>query len=278
MDTLVESDSYADIVTSSIIADNPVLVKTARAKMDYNGTQVEVRIFIDEGSMLSYMRQDVALFVVDEPFVVDVLIGADNSWQFMNGETIDGNGPTVYKSNLGALLLGPVHKDRPIVAADIRPIMCFCGTQPGDVDLCGALSNTDLDNRLLTYFRCSEVGVNDVTDDVGGVDENFKAAYSEKIEFQDGKYSVPLPWKEDHGELPSNLRLCRRRLDQIVERLQKTGLMNAYCKVIKEHMDKCYVEEVKGNPWDEEHSHYMPHFFVLKNSETTPVRIVMLCH
>ncbi|XP_064625943.1 uncharacterized protein LOC135486774 [Lineus longissimus] len=331
MDTLVESDSYADIVTSSIIGDNPVLVKTARAKMDYNGTQVEVRIFIDVGSMLSYMRQDVALLLgiqprgyIDlgihgfqcyakdhyglatvgimtsdgmtrvpllisreivapisqrgwckakslphirgleladdfrgEPFVVDVLMVS----------------PFI-KSNLGALLLGPVHKDRPIVAADIRPIMCFCGTQPGDVDLCGALSNTDLDNRLLTYFRCSEVGVNDVTDDVGGVDENFKAAYSEKIEFQDGKYSVPLPWKEDHGELPSNLRLCRRPLDQIVERLQKTGLMNAYCKVIKEHMDRCYVEEVKGNPWDEEHSHYMPHFFVLKNSETTPVRIV----
>jgi hypothetical protein len=43
-----------------------------------------------------------------------------------------------------------------------------------------------------------------------------------------------------------------------------------------EHLSKGYIEEVppSENPWDEEGSHFLSHFFVLKDSETTTLRIV----
>ena len=105
---------------------------------------------------------------------------------------------------------------------------------------------------------------------------NFLHSYREKIEFRNGSYYAPLPWKPDHPPLPSNLRLCKQRLEQVTSRFTKLGLMDAYRKVMAEHLSNGYIEEVQDlqHPWPEEGCHYLPHFFVLKDSETTPLRIV----
>ena len=43
-----------------------------------------------------------------------------------------------------------------------------------------------------------------------------------------------------------------------------------------EHLSNGYIEEVQGlkHLWPKEGYHYLPHFFVLKDSETTPLRIL----
>ena len=52
--------------------------------------------------------------------------------------------------------------------------------------------------------------------------------------------------------------------------------MDQYCKVMEEHLSKGYIEELSDikQPWPEQGCHYLPDFFVLKDSETTPLRIV----
>ena len=47
--------------TQSSEQNRLIMVKTARATADYNGKQTQVRIFIDEGSQRSYIRQEIAL-------------------------------------------------------------------------------------------------------------------------------------------------------------------------------------------------------------------------
>ena len=78
--------------------------------------------------------------------------------------------------------------------------------------------------------------------------------------------------------LPSNLEMCKSRLSQVTSRLNKIGLMDQYCNVMGEHLSKGYIEELSGikQPWPKQGCHYLPHFFVLKDSETTPtpLRIV----
>ena len=80
----------------------------------------------------------------------------------------------------------------------------------------------------------------------------------------------------DHPPLPSNLNLCKQRLVQVTSLLNKLGLMDVYRKVMAEHLSKGHIEEVPNlqHPWPEEGCHYLPHFFILKDSETTPLRIV----
>ena len=104
----------------------------------------------------------------------------------------------------------------------------------------------------------------------------FINKYQQQIEFRDGQYFAPLPWKADNPPLPSNLELCKRRLTQVTSRLNKLGLMKQYCKVMEDHLTKGYIEEFSElkQPWPEHGCHYLPHFFVLKDSETTPLRIV----
>ena len=104
----------------------------------------------------------------------------------------------------------------------------------------------------------------------------FLYSYQEQIEFRDGSYYAPLPWKTEHPSLPSTLPLCKQRLAQVTSRLHKLGLMQAYCNVMAEHLAHEYIKEVQDLPYPrpEENCHYLPHFFVLKDSETTPLRVV----
>ena len=341
-------DSSTGKIMSSVVIEqqNPtvVLMKTAKAVADYNGRQVPVRMFFDEGSQRSYLRREVAdkLGVVshgyidlgisgfaasysqdrygmatigivtsdgtkrvpvlitqdivspinqrgwqgclslphvrgleladdfqERDFVVDLLIGADCAWMFFKGECIRGNGPTAHLSNVGALMVGSLSSDQSTDSTS-----CVSLTHSLFVDIDEDLSNHELENRVSTMFRCNDVGVSDVISPVDDVDEVFIAEYQKNTEYRDGKYLVPLPWREDRADLPSNLQMARRRLDQVVSRLRKQDRLDAYCKVMQEHMDKGYVEVVTENPWDENGSHFLPHFYVLKDSETTPLRIV----
>ena len=75
---------------------------------------------------------------------------------------------------------------------------------------------------------------------------------------------------------PSNREMCKSCLSQVTSRLNKLGLMDQYCKVMEEHLSKGYIEELSDikQPWLEQGCHYLPHFFLLKDSETTPLHIV----
>ena len=87
---------------------------------------------------------------------------------------------------------------------------------------------------------------------------------------------MPLPWKTDHLPLPSNLSLCKSRLTQVTARLRNLGPLDKCCKIMEEHLAHGWIEELSNlqEPWPEQGCHYLPHFFVLKDSETTPLRIV----
>ena len=195
-------------------------------------------------------------------FVVDILIGVDQVWLFMSEHVFKSDeGPSIQMSSLGALLSGSVqYKSQDPHDSAVRSSHChlqihnpihydnerFCDIQYGSVEY----------DRHERDFSVSE--------------------YQSKIEFRHGQYFVPLPWKSEHPELPPNLNICRNRLTQVTERLDKLGLMPAYCKVMKENLDMGYIEEIQANesPWSVTESHFLPHFFVLRDSETTPLRIV----
>ena len=59
---------------------------------------------------------------------------------------------------------------------------------------------------------------------------HFVQNYQQHVEFRDGQYFAPLPWKADHPPLPSNLEICNSCLTQVPSRLNKLGVMGQYCK------------------------------------------------
>ena len=59
------------------------------------------------------------------------------------------------------------------------------------VDMC------TLDNQLRSFWKLEALGIQD----------EEKTLYDDfigSVKFQEGRYKVPLPWKEDHALLPDN--------------------------------------------------------------------------
>ena len=44
--------------------------------------------------------------------------------------------------------------------------------------------------------------------------------FTPRISFKDNRYSVSLPWRLDHPEVPSHLSLCEGRLKSLLHKLQ----------------------------------------------------------
>ena len=102
---------------------------------------------------------------------------------------------------------------------------------------------------------------------------------SNKLNYKKRQYFAALPWKSDHPPLPSSFENCKNRLSQVTSRLNKLGHMDQYCKVMEEHLSKGYIEVLSDikQPWPEQGCLYLPHFFVLKDSETTPPAYSFRC-
>ncbi|XP_057292560.1 uncharacterized protein LOC130621273 [Hydractinia symbiolongicarpus] len=90
------------------------------------------------------------------------------------------------------------------------------------------------------------------------------------------KYSVPLPWKQDHEQIPDNFQNSRNRLTSVFRRLKaKPELLQQYDDIIKQQKRDGIIEQVTEPPPPPGKVRYLPHHYVLKEDKsTTKVRIV----
>ena len=123
-------------------------------------------------------------------------------------------------------------------------------------------------------FQLDHLGVQDL---VSIPNDEFDKQFKSKISFSndDQQYVAPLPWKNEHPPLPTNLCQSLARLTQLRDRLLHLDLFDQYAKVLQSHEANGYIERVAENEESVNRAHYLPHFFVLKpQSATTPLRIV----
>ena len=99
--------------------------------------------------------------------------------------------------------------------------------------------------------------------------------FVENIEFNGSRYSVKLPWRDGHENLPSNYELSLARLKSQVRKLRKEpAMLEEYDSVITEQIKSGVIEKVS----EEDESvtvHYIPHLAVIrKEAKTTKLRVV----
>ena len=225
----------------------------------------------------------------EDSFEVDILIGADAAYRFLGAIDTRINDMFIQSSKFGSIVSGPMPAAKCFLAnqAKLQEVPTFqtSATQcnngsdstspepfPPSFSVTNVIDNAELSIQFERVINSQSVNY----DHEKQTDNEFIHKYQQQIEFHDGQYFAPLPWKTDHPPLPSNLQLCKQRLTQVTSRLSKLGLMKQYCKVMEEHLAQGYIEELSDlkQPWPEQGCHYLPHFFVRKDSETTPLRIV----
>ena len=195
----------------------------------------------------------------DKP--VDLLVGSDTFWLFVEDGIIrgEGNGPVAMKTKLGWVVSGPVEG-----IYSNENSHCF------RVDV--EVLNRDVDplvNELHKFWETENVGC----DRRISIEDEFEA----EVKFENGRYEVKMPFKEEHAMLPDNYALSKMRLSNLLKKLKSNSLLAAeYQKVIETQLESGIIEKVNDTePVEVGKVCYLPHKAVIReNKETTKVRVV----
>ncbi|RUA05998.1 MAG: hypothetical protein DSY43_03210 [Gammaproteobacteria bacterium] len=187
---------------------------------------------------------------------VDILIGADFLWSFQRGRIIRGkpDEPVAVETELGWVLSGPL-KGPPAGEGSVMSFITQVEQMP-------------LSEDFHRFWDLETVGVKE---------EQSEAceSFSDSINFTGNRYSVKLPWKVGHPELPDNYNISLRRLKSQVRRLEKESeLLEEYSSIIRQQLNAGIIERVIDLEKPGK-VHYLPHQAVVRrDSSTTKLRIV----
>ena len=198
-----------------------------------------------------------------ESMKVDLLIGSDQYWNLVTGETRRGSsGPVAISTRLGWVLSGPTASSPPEASsACLMTHTLRVDGQPQD--------SLMLDERLKSFWELESFGITQEAE--CSIHEDFTS----NIHLVDGRYEVQLPWKKNHPMLPNNYQLAVKRLRSLGRRLKlDPAILHEYDSTIKSQLEHGIVERVEPSE-DLGQVHYLPHHAVVRrDKETTKVRVV----
>ena len=196
-----------------------------------------------------------------ENFEILLLVGADFYWELVGDHIIRGEGPTAMSSKLGYLLSGPLSAPS---NSSILVNMLHVTT-----------GHEEEECNLQKFWQVEDTAITPEEDSSQKFLKSYCASHIWRQD--DGTYCAGFPWKESHPPLPDNFIVCQKRTRSLAYRLsQSPGLLQVYDKILKEQLDRGFIELVT-EPNKKGAVHYIPHHPVKKDSVTTPVRIVYDC-
>ena len=150
---------------------------------------------------------------------IDLLIGADTYWEFLTGETQRDKSCSLVaqKSIFGYLVSGPLMNDSSLKQVNPTHVMKIVWNQ-----------DNFLNEKIDKFWDLDTIGIK----------ENETSVYDRfisDIKFENSRYSVSLPSKENRVILRDNYQLSLNRLKKLKERLEKTPhLLNEYDQIFDE--------------------------------------------
>lgn len=200
----------------------------------------------------------------DKEVEIDVLTGADIYWRLVS-KTVkndDESGLVAIKSVFGWLINGPVNSNINDTQTNLVRSHVMLITSESTED-------ESLNQSINRFFDLDTVGI---VENETSVSDEFK----DEIKLSNSRYTVKLPLKENHAELPDNYDLCVECLKKLRVKLDADDeLKGAYNEVINEQIKAGVIEEIKDDGRVGEVT-YLPHRAVVKKDrETTKVRVVL---
>ena len=143
---------------------------------------------------------------------------------------------------------------------------------PGREDVGSPLLLTQ--SALVDYEQLCSLDVLGLADSHNNDQLEVYEEFKEQLERSPaGWYETKLPWKVNHPTLPTNEAGSKRRLEQLVRKLQRNGQYEEYDSIIQEQLKEGIVEPAPEVATGREF--YIPHKGVTReNAESTKLRIV----
>ena len=174
---------------------------------------------------------------------VDVLVGANFLWEFQGKQTIRGekNEPVAVETTLGWVLSGPLNGESLLYNLN-------------NVNVTYVEAN--LESKVEQFWDLDTVGVRE--------DKDIYTEFIDDISYNGKRYSVGLPWKIGHKQLPPNFNASFTRLKSQIRKLKNTPtLLNECNKIIEEQEDLGIIEKVTELEGAEK-VYYMPSQVVVR--------------
>ena len=198
-----------------------------------------------------------------ESLKIDVLVGSDWLWSFMDGEIKRGGPgePVAVKTAMGWVLSGPLQ------GTSSNSNEVSVNFVPETSSLLLKADKMALEEKVQKLWDLDTLGIREENE----VHENLL----DNITFTGERYSVGLPWKAGNKTLPTNFDNALARLNSLFKKLKKDpSTLKRYDDIIKEQVRLGIVEQVSELEMAEK-THYLPHMAVVREeAETTKVRIV----
>eukprot|EP00731_Ephydatia_muelleri_P014947 Em0008g667a len=129
-------------------------------------------------------------------------------------------------------------------------------------DTCSAEPCT-LEDQLRAFWELEALGIQDK-------EKTLYDSFTEAVKFENGRYKVPLPWREFHDPLPDNYELSLNRLQGLLRRLkQNPAVLKEYDDTIKEQLRKGIIEAAPPDQSPQGNIHYLPHHAVVRQDKST---------
>ena len=153
-------------------------------------------------------------------------------------------------------------------------IVLTYGTNITQTNVYQAIDNvTHRKPDLKDFWNIENIGVLDNPNT--SIGEMVKQQFQETVSFENGRYQVRWPWKDELPDLPVNKELALGRLKSTVSRMRnKPDLMKQYDSIIQDQLEKGVIEKVNSTLADGIR-HYLPHHAVINpHKPTTKLRVV----
>ncbi|XP_064470382.1 uncharacterized protein LOC135385136 [Ornithodoros turicata] len=141
-----------------------------------------------------------------------------------------------------------------------------------------SVNHDEVSNALQSFWELEHLGIVDSGESEGKKHEVFQR-FQDTTRFEDGRYTVRLPWNEDLvSRLGNNKAVAEQRLRSATRTLLRDQeVMNEYDQVIRQYLINGHAERIDAaSPTPvAAPEYYMPHHAVIRRErETTKVRIV----
>ncbi|KAL9985156.1 hypothetical protein ACROYT_G007526 [Oculina patagonica] len=199
---------------------------------------------------------------------IDVLIGLDFYYSFVTRDIVRGGSsePVAVRTTLGWVFCGPTggHDQECTVSMNVQISV-----------------EEQLNETLQKFWDLESIGVRPAESSISTThaEDVVLKKFKETLTYNDGRYEVSLPWKEDRVSLKDNYQQAERRLYNLEKKLLHEPMKAvSYRKAINKYVENGVAEEVPCDeitPTEGRPVFYLPHHAIIReDKQTTKTRVV----
>ena len=201
----------------------------------------------------------------DEVGNIGLVIGVDYYGRFIKGQRLC-SGIDILNSSGGALIYGNLPS---WAIGDVQVSQIQAShVSVGKIEVSEVPIDSCCEVKKLWDLESAGIHMSETTPEERDTVDSFNKG----VKYVHGKYEVSLPFKNENRP-PVNYRIAIGQLKSLASRFERDrSLYDHYENILQEYVNLGFIEQLPDHAPIK--GHYLPHHPVMKNSETTPIRIV----